>query len=80
SPEDTDEAIRSVQSQLTGSWAVQNINSAGDIISGINLGANGHNRFVGKLTHITGETLIDRAVIKSAMVDKLKTANFEAGS
>ncbi|VOG12322.1 phage hyaluronidase [Streptococcus pneumoniae] len=74
-PEDTDEAIRSVQSQLTGSWAVQNINSAGDIISGINLGANGHNRFVGKLTHITGETLIDRAVIKSAMVDKLKTAN-----
>ncbi|CTO74361.1 putative prophage protein [Streptococcus pneumoniae] len=79
-PEDTDEAIRSVQSQLTGSWAVQNINSAGDIISGINLGANGHNRLVGKLTHITGETLIDRAVIKSAMVDKLKTANFEAGS
>ncbi|HHA8479057.1 TPA: tail fiber domain-containing protein [Streptococcus pneumoniae] len=79
-PEDTDEAIRSVQSQLTGSWAVQNINSAGDIISGINLGANGHNRFVGKLTHITGETLIDRAVIKSAMVDKLKTGNFEAGS
>ncbi|VIV70627.1 PblB [Streptococcus pneumoniae] len=78
--EDTDEAIRSVQSQLTGSWAVQNINSAGDIISGINLGANGHNRFVGKLTHITGETLIDRAVIKSAMVDKLKTGNFEAGS
>ncbi|HFU0791177.1 TPA: tail fiber domain-containing protein [Streptococcus pneumoniae] len=79
-PEDTDEAIRSVQSQLTGSWAVQNINSAGAIISGINLGANGHNRFVGKLTHITGETLIDRAVIKSAMVDKLKTGNFEAGS
>ena len=32
------------------------------------------------MTHITGETLIDKAVIKSAMVDKLKTANFEAGS
>ncbi|HEV9595205.1 TPA: phage tail spike protein [Streptococcus pneumoniae] len=79
-PEDNDEAIRSVQSQLAGSWAVQNINSAGDIISGINLGANGHNRFDGKLTHITGETLIDKAVIKSAMIDKLKTANFEAGS
>ena len=80
SPEDTNEAVRSVQSQLAGSWSVQNINSAGDLISGINLGANGHNRFVGKLTHITGETLIDKAVIKSAMVDKLKTANFEAGS
>ncbi|VQW83558.1 PblB, putative [Streptococcus pneumoniae] len=74
------EATQTKMTQLTGSWAVQNINSAGDIISGINLGANGHNRFVGKLTHITGETLIDRAVIKSAMVDKLKTANFEAGS
>ena len=79
-PEDTDEAIRSVQTQLAGSWAVQNINSTGDLISGINLGANGHNRLDGKLTHITGETLIDKAVIKSAMVDKLKTANFEAGS
>ena len=74
------EGLKTIQKQLAGSWAVQNINSAGDIISGINLGANGHNRFDGKLTHITGETLIDNAVIKSAMVDKLKTANFEAGS
>lgn len=79
-PEDTEEAVRSVQSQLAGSWSVQNINSAGDLISGINLGANGQNRLIGKTFHITGETLIDKAVIKSAMVDKLKTANFEAGS
>lgn len=79
-PEDTDEAIRTVQSQLAGSWSVQNINSAGDLISGINLGADGRNRVIGKSFHITGETLIDDAVIKSAMVDKLKTANFEAGS
>ena len=79
-PEDTDEAIRSVQTQLNGSWAVQNLTSAGALVSGLNLGANGHNRITGKLTHITGETLIDNAVIKSAMIDKLKTANFEAGS
>ena len=79
-PEDTEEAVRTVQSQLAGSWAVQNLTSAGALVSGINLGANGHNRLDGKLTHITGETLIDKAVIKSAMVDKLKTANFEAGS
>lgn len=78
--DDMSEAVRSVQSQLAGSWSVRNINSAGDLISGLNLGANGHNRLSGKLTHITGETLIERAVIKSAMVDKLKTANFEAGS
>ena len=80
SPEDTEESVRTVQSQLAGSWAVQNLTSAGALVSGLNLGANGHNRLDGKLTHITGETLIDKAVIKSAMVDKLKTANFEAGS
>ena len=74
------EATQTKMTQLAGSWAVQNINSAGDIISGINLGSNGQNRISGKATHITGETLIDNAVIKSAMIDKLKTANFEAGS
>ena len=79
-PNDALEAVKTVQRQLDGSWSVQNINSAGDIISGINLGADGRNRFIGKTFHITGETLIDNAVIKSAMVDKLKTANFESGS
>jgi phage minor structural protein len=74
------EATRTQVTQLAGSYAIQNLNSAGDLINGINIGANGHNRFVGKLTHITGDTLIDNAVIKSAMIDKLKTANFEAGS
>ena len=74
------EATQTKMTQLAGSWAVQNINNAGDLISGINLGADGRNRFIGKTFHITGETLIDNAVIKSAMIDKLKTANFEAGS
>ena len=76
----TAEATRTQVTQLAGSYAIQNLNSAGDIISGINLGANGNNRIIGRATHITGETLIDNAVIKSAMIDKLKTANFEAGS
>ena len=82
-PEDSEEPIEAVKTQVTqlsGSYAIKNLNSAGDIISGINLGADGNNRFVGKLTHITGETQIDNAVIKSAMVDKLKTGNFESGS
>ena len=75
-----DVATQTQVSQLAGSYAIKNLNSAGDIINGINIGADGNNRFVGKLTHITGETLIDKAVIKSAMVDKLKTGNFESGS
>lgn len=88
-PEDatmeTDEAVRTVQTQLAGSWAVQNLNSAGDLISGLNLGANGHNRLDGKLTHITGETLIDNAVIKSAMIesvlaDKITTGTLNAAN
>ena len=76
----TAEATRTQVTQLAGSYAIKNLNSAGDIISGINLGANGNNRIIGRATHITGDTLIDNAVIKSAMIDKLKTANFEAGS
>lgn len=71
---------RVTMSLLQDSFAIKALNSAGDIIAGINIGANGNNRIVGKATHITGETLIDNAVIKSAMIDKLKTANFEAGS
>lgn len=71
---------RVTMSLLQDSFAIKALNSAGDIIAGINVGANGNNRIIGRATHITGDTLIDNAVIKSAMIDKLKTANFEAGS
>ena len=71
---------RVTMSLLQDSFAIKALNSAGDIIAGINVGANGNNRIVGKATHISGDTLIDNAVIKSAMIDKLKTVNFEAGS
>ena len=71
---------RVTMSLLQDSFAIKALNSSGDIIAGINVGANGNNRIIGKATHITGDTLIDNAVIKSAMIDKLKTANFEAGS
>jgi len=73
-------ATRTQVTQLADSYAIKNLNSAGDIINGINFAANGNNRIIGRATHISGETLIDNAVIKSAMIDKLKTANFEAGS
>lgn len=73
-------ATETLVQQHQGSYAIQNLTNAGSLISGINLGANGTNRITGKATHITNETILDKAVIKSAMVDKLKTANFEAGS
>ena len=75
-----DIATQTQVGQLAGSWSVKNLNSNGDVLNSINVLANGTNRINGRLTHITGQTLIDNAVIKSAMVDKLKTGNFESGS
>ncbi|WP_162012494.1 phage tail spike protein [Streptococcus sp. S784/96/1] len=72
--------LKTQMTHLAGSWAIKNLTSAGTVLNQINVLANGTNRIDGRLTHITGQTLIDNAVIKSAMVDKLKTANFESGS
>ncbi|WP_170240507.1 phage tail spike protein [Streptococcus hyovaginalis] len=60
--------LSTVQSQLAGSWAVKNLTSSGAVLNQINLLANGTNRIDGRLTHITGSTLIDNGVIKSAMI------------
>lgn len=73
-------AAQTQVNQLAGSWAVRNLTSAGTVLSQLNLAKDGSVKIDGKLIRITGQTLIDNAVIKSAMVDKLKTANFEAGS
>ena len=75
-----DQAIRTVQTQLAGSWSVKNLNSAGDLISGINLGADGKNRIIGKLTHITNETLMDRASIKSAAIESITADQITTGT
>lgn len=77
---EVDQAVRSVQTQLSGSWAIKNLNSAGDLISGINLGADGRNRITGKLTHITNETLMDRASIKSAAIESITADQITAGT
>jgi len=57
-PEDTDEAIRSVQSQLAGSWAVQNLTSAGSIISQINATTN-QILIEAEKIRLKGKTLLD---------------------
>ena len=77
---EVDQAVRSVQTQLAGSWAIKNLNSAGDLISGINLGADGRNRITGKLTHITNETLMDRASIKSAAIESITADQITTGT
>lgn len=57
-PEDTDEAVRSVQSQLAGSWAVQNLTSAGSIISQINA-TNNQVLIEAEKIRLKGKTLLD---------------------
>lgn len=57
-PEDTDEAIRTVQSQLAGSWAVQNLTSAGSIISQINA-TNNQILIEAEKIRLKGKTLLD---------------------
>ncbi len=76
--------ISTVQSQLAGSWAVKNLTSARTVLNQINLMANGTNRIDGRLTHITGSTLIDKAVIKDAHIasvsaSKMTTGTLDAG-
>lgn len=56
--EDTDEAIRSVQSQLAGSWAVQNLTSAGAIVSQINA-TNNQILIEAEKIRLKGKTLLD---------------------
>nr|DAM98857.1 MAG TPA: Neck appendage protein [Caudoviricetes sp.] len=58
-PEDTDEAIRSVQSQLAGSWAVQNLTSAGSIVSQINA-TNNQILIEAEKIRLKGKTLADQ--------------------
>ena len=57
-PEDTDEAIRSVQSQLAGSWSIQNLTSTGAIVSQINA-TNNQILIEAEKIRLKGKTLLD---------------------
>ena len=74
------EAVRTQMSLLAGSWAVRNLNNNGDVLNSINLLANGTNRIDGSLTHITGRTKIDNAVIKDGMIANLNADKITGGT
>lgn len=81
-PEDGAEPIEAVRTQMTllaGSWAVKNLNSNGDVLNSINVLADGTNRIDGRLTHITGQTVIDEAVIDSANLKKVSASKISGG-
>lgn len=74
------EATRTQMTQLAGSWAVKSLNSNGDVLNSINVLADGTNRFDGRLTHITGQTKIDNAVIKDGMIANLNADKITGGT
>ena len=83
SPDDSAEPIEAVRtqvSQLAGSWSVKNLNSNGDVLNSINVLADGTNRIDGRLTHITGQTKIDNAVIKDGMIANLNADKITGGT
>ena len=73
------EATRTQVTQLAGSWAVKNLNSNGDVLNSINVLADGTNRIDGRLTHITGQTVIDEAVIDGASIKSLSASKLSGG-
>lgn len=73
-------ATQTQVTQLEGSWAVRNLNGNGDVLNSINVLANGTNRIDGRLTHITGQTKIDNAVIKDGMIANLSADKLTAGT
>ena len=76
----TAEATRTQVTQLAGSWAVRNLTNSGDVLNSINLLANGTNRIDGRLTHITGQTIIDNAVIKDGMIANVSANKVTTGT
>lgn len=73
-------AVRTQMSLLAGSWAVRNLNSNSDVLNSINVLADGTNRIDGRLTHITGQTQIDNAVIKDGMIANLNADKITGGT
>ena len=71
--------LRTVQYQIANAWAVQNLNSNGDIISQINM--TGPNvRIQGESIHLDGKTLIDNGIIKNAMIESMLADKITAGT
>jgi len=71
--------LRTVQYQIANAWAVQNLNSNGDIVSQINM--TGPNvRIQGESIHLDGKTLIDNGIIKNAMIESMLADKITAGT
>ena len=78
-PEDTEEAIRSVQSQLDGSWAVQNLTNAGSIVSQINA-TNNQILIEAEKIRLKGKTLLDELTAIQGYFKRLFVGDASVGT
>ena len=74
------EATRTQVTQLAGSWAVKNINSAGDILGQLNLNKDGSIKLNEALIAIGEKTYIKNGVIKDGMIANLNADKISGGT
>lgn len=75
----TAEATRTQVTQLAGSWAVQNLNSAGDVLGAINLNPDGSVKINEGLISVGEKTYIKDGVIKSSMIGNAQIGTAHIG-
>lgn len=73
------EATRTQVTQLAGSWAVRNLNSAGDVIGQINLNKDGSVKINESLIVIGENTYIKNGVIDSTSIKTLSASKISGG-
>ena len=78
-PEDTEEAVKTVQTQLSNSWAVRSLNSAGDILGQLNLNKDGSVRINDALVAVGEKTYIKDGVIKKSMIGNAQIGTAHIG-
>lgn len=74
------EATRTQVTQLAGSWAVRNLNSAGDVLGQINLNKDGSVKINEALVAIGEKTYIKNGVIKDGMIANLNADKISGGT
>lgn len=74
------EATRTQVTQLDGSWAVHNLNSAGDVLGQINLNKDGSVKINEALVAIGEKTYIKNGVIKDGMIANLNADKITGGT
>ena len=78
-PEDTEEAVKTVQTQLSNSWSVKTLNGPGDVLGAINLNPDGSVKINEGLISVGEKTYIKDGVIKSSMIGNAQIGTAHIG-